>query len=100
MIDYDETYTNSPPVRDIWEGALLALVGVRNGDYLSAQRLRQAFGLQGGPKLRDVLSAGERDGLLIINRGATPATYRATFALERLLAAMHSDSQGDGATEW
>ncbi|MCY1535101.1 hypothetical protein D9M68_704920 [compost metagenome] len=85
MIDYDDTYTNSPPVRSIWERALPALVGVKNGDYLSIERLRPAFGLQGGQKLRDVLAAGERDGLLIIDRGAIPTTYRATFILERLL---------------
>ncbi|WP_454703471.1 hypothetical protein [Achromobacter pestifer] len=91
MIDYDETYTNSPPVRDIWVRALPALASVKNGDYLSAERLQRAFGLAGGPKLREVLAAGERDGLLVIDRGASPATYRATFILERILPAAAAD---------
>lgn len=85
MIDYDDSYTNSPPVRDIWIRALPALDGIKNGEFLSAERLQRAFGLAGGPKLRDVLAAGERDGLLVIDRCASPATYRATFILERLL---------------
>lgn len=50
MIDYDDTYTNSPPVRDIWIRALPALADVKNGDYLSIQRLREAFRLEGGKK--------------------------------------------------
>lgn len=89
MIDDDYTYTNSPPVREIWQRALPALQGVTNGQYLSAERLQRAFGLAGGQKLRDVLAAGERDGLLVIDRGASPATYRATFILERGLRAVH-----------
>lgn len=84
-------YINTPPVRDIWIRALPALAGVKNGDYLSIQRLRDAFGLEAGQKLRDVLAAGERDGLLIIDRGATPTTYRATFILERGLRAVSED---------
>ena len=82
---YDDTYTNSPPVRDIWERALPALAGVKNGEYLRPERLHKALGYSGGQKLRDLLAAGERDGLLIIDRGATPTTYRATFILQRLL---------------
>lgn len=82
---YDDTYTNSPPVQEVWERALPKLSTVRNGEYLGLDRLRQAFGLEGGQKLREVLAAGEREGLLIIDRGATPPTYRATFILERLL---------------
>lgn len=86
MIDCDDgTYTNSPPVRDIWRRALPALAGVKNGDYLRPERLHRALGYSGGQKLRDLLAAAERDGLLIINRGATPTTYRATFILQRLL---------------
>ncbi len=91
MFDYDDTYTNTPPVRDIWIRALPALADVKNGDYLSAQRLHAAFGLGCGKKLRDVLAAGERDGLLEIDRGASPATYRATFILERGLRAVRDD---------
>ncbi len=82
---HDDTYTNSPPVRDIWERAIPALAGVKNGDYLRPERLHKALGYSGGQKLRDLLAAGERDGLLIIDRGATPTTYRATFILQRLL---------------
>ena len=85
MIDDDYTYTNSPPVQDIWERALPRLASVRNGEYVGIDRLHQAFGLEGGQKLRDVLAAGERDGLLTIDRAASPPTYRATFILERLL---------------
>lgn len=84
MTYHDDTYTNSPPVREIWKRALPALADVKNGDYLGIQRLREAFGLEGGQKLRDVLAAGERDGLLEIDRGTVPTTYRATFVLERL----------------
>lgn len=91
MIDDDYTYTNSPPVQDIWERALPRLTGARNGEYLGIDHLRKAFGLDGGQKLRDVLAAGERDGLLIIDRGASPATYRATFILERLLQQFGDD---------
>lgn len=82
---YDDTYTNSPPVRDIWERALPVLAGVKNGEYLRPERIHKALGYSGGQKLRDLLAAGERDGLLIIDRGATPTTYRATFILQRLL---------------
>lgn len=85
MMYYDDTYTNSPPVRDIWERALPALAGVKNGDYLRPERLHKALGYSGGQKLRDLLAAAERDGLLIIDRGASPTTYRATFILQRLL---------------
>lgn len=85
MMYYDDTYTNSPPVRDIWERALPALEGVKNGDYLRPERLHKALGYSGGQKLRDLLAAAERDGLLIIDRGASPTTYRATFILQRLL---------------
>lgn len=84
-------YINTPPVRDIWIRALPALAGVKNGDYLRIERLRAAFGLEPGRKLQDVLAAGERDGLLIIDRGATPTTYRATFILERGLRAVSED---------
>lgn len=91
MIDYDDTYTNSPPVRDIWIRALPELAGVKNGDYLSFDRLQKAFDLESGRRLRDVLAAGERDGLLVIDRGAVPTTYRATFILERGLRAMRDD---------
>lgn len=84
-------YINTPPVRDIWIRALPALTGVKNGDYLRIERLRAAFGLEPGRKLQDVLAAGERDGLLIIDRGATPTTYRATFILERGLRAVRED---------
>lgn len=45
-------------------------------------------------KLRDVLAAGERDGLLVIDRGAVPTTYRATFILERGLRAIRDDWAG------
>ncbi|MGE8688644.1 MAG: hypothetical protein ACN6PJ_15990 [Achromobacter sp.] len=72
MFDYDDTYTNSPPVRDIWVRALPALAGVKNGDYLAIERLHAAFGVDSGQKLRDVLAAGERDELLEIDRGAEP----------------------------
>lgn len=75
-------YTNTPPVHDIWLRALPALKGVKNGDYLTIDRLRAAFGLDLGRKLQDVLAAGERDGLLVIDRGASPTTYRATSILE------------------
>ena len=85
MMYYDDTYTNSPPVRDIWERALPALAGVKNGEYLRPERLHKALGYSGGQKLRDLLAAAERDGLLIIDRGASPTTYRATFILQRLL---------------
>lgn len=68
-------YINTPPVRDIWMRALPALADAKNGDYLSIERLRQAFGFDGGQKLRDILAAGERDGLLMIDRGAVPTTY-------------------------
>ncbi|MCP1404415.1 hypothetical protein J3D52_004574 [Achromobacter insolitus] len=88
MIWDDDTYTNSPPVRDIWIRALPVLGDVRNGDYLTSDRLCRAFGLSPGQKFRDVLAAGERDGLLLIDRGSSPATYRATFILERLLRQM------------
>ncbi|PPA72676.1 hypothetical protein C4E15_29480 [Achromobacter spanius] len=84
-------YINTPPVRDIWVRALPALAGVKNGDYLTIDRLRAAFGLELGRKLQDVLAAGERDGLLEIDRGAVPTTYRATFILERGLRAVSED---------
>ncbi|MGB3433556.1 hypothetical protein [Achromobacter sp.] len=91
---YDDTYTNSPPVRDIWIRALPALADVKNGDYLSIQRLREAFRLEGGKKLRDVLAAGERDGLLEIDCRVTPTTYRATLILERGLRAVRDEWSG------
>lgn len=84
-------YINTPPVRDIWIRALPALAGVKNGDYLTIERLRAAFGLDLGRKLQDVIAAGERDGLLIIDRGAVPTTYRATFILERGARALSED---------
>lgn len=79
---YDDTSTNSPPVQEIWLRALPALNGVKEGDYLTLDLLRAAFGLELGRKLQDVLSAGERDGLLVIDRGAVPTTYRTTSLLE------------------
>ncbi|WMD23285.1 hypothetical protein RAS12_13220 [Achromobacter seleniivolatilans] len=84
-------YINTPPVREIWLRALPALADVKNGDYLTIGRLQEAFGLGEGKKLRDVLAAGERDGLLEIDRGAMPTTYRATFILERGLRAVRED---------
>ncbi|MEN5158977.1 hypothetical protein [Achromobacter spanius] len=84
-------YINTPPVRIIWQRAAPALAGVKNGDYLTIERLRDAFGLDLGRKLQDVLAGGERDGLLVIDRGALPTTYRATFILERGLRAMRDD---------
>lgn len=84
-------YINTPPVRDIWLRALPALADVKNGEYLSIERLRHAFGFDGGQKLRDVFAAGERDGFLVINRGARPTTYRATFIIERLLGNLTDD---------
>ena len=84
-------YINTPPVRDIWLRALPALAGVKNGDYLTIDRLRAAFGLDLGRKLQDVLAAGERDGLLEIDRGAVPTTYRATFILERGVGAARDE---------
>lgn len=90
MID-DYTYTNSPPVQEIWERALPALASVKNGEYLSVECLRRAFGLAGGPKLRDVLAAGERECLLVNDRSASPTTYRATFILEGLLRSVDCD---------
>ncbi|KAA5926280.1 hypothetical protein F1536_12020 [Achromobacter xylosoxidans] len=74
---------NSPPNRSIWLSAFTRLSGVKNGDYLPLQRLQEATGLESGQKLRDVLATAEREGLLLIDRGATPASYRATYALER-----------------
>ncbi|WP_238866889.1 hypothetical protein [Achromobacter xylosoxidans] len=74
---------NSPPNRSIWLSAFTRLGGVKNGDYLPLQRLQEATGLESGQKLRDVLAAAEREGLLLIDRSATPASYRATYALER-----------------
>ncbi|MDF3858070.1 hypothetical protein P3W70_06920 [Achromobacter denitrificans] len=81
-------YINTPPVRELWTRALRALGDVKNGDYLPLGRLQAAFGLELGRKLQDVLAAGERDGLLIIDRGAVPTTYRATFILERSARAL------------
>lgn len=76
-------YINTPPVRELWTRALRSMGDVKNGDYLPLGRLQAAFGLELGRKLQDVLAAGERDGLLVIDRGAVPTTYRATFILER-----------------
>ena len=74
---------NSPPSRSIWLSAFTRLSGVKNGDYLPLQRLQEATGLEGGQKLRDVVATADGEGLLLIDRGATPASYRATYALER-----------------
>lgn len=87
-------YINTLPVRAIWEQALPALAGVKNGDYLPIDRLRAAFAVDAGRKLQDVLAAGERDGLVVVDRGAIPTTYRATFRLERLLPAVDNEWQG------
>ncbi|WP_268580444.1 tripartite tricarboxylate transporter substrate-binding protein, partial [Escherichia coli] len=45
----------------------------KNGDYLPLDRLCEATGLEGGQNLREVLAAAEREGLLLIDRGAAPA---------------------------
>ena len=50
-----------------------------------------ATSLDGGQKLREVLAAAEREGLLLIDRGATPASYRATYALERQVTLFAAD---------
>lgn len=85
-------YINTPPVQEIWLRALPALKGVKNGDYLTLDLLRAAFGLELGRKLQDVLAAGERDGLLIVDRGAVPTTYRATSILEWGVRGISEDS--------
>lgn len=82
---------NSPPPRSIWLSAFPRLVGVKNGDYLPLGRLQEATGLDGGQKLREVLAAAEREGLLLIDRAATPASYRATYALERQVTLFATD---------
>lgn len=84
-------YINTPPVRDLWTRALRSMSDVKNGDYLPLGRLQAAFFLEQGRKLQDVLAAGERDGLLVIDRGAVPTTYRATFILERSARALSED---------
>lgn len=84
-------YINTPPVRELWTRALRVLGDVKNGDYIPLARLQAAFGLEQGRKLQDVLAAGERDGLLEIDRGAVPTTYRATFILERGARALSED---------
>lgn len=81
------SHFNSPPPRVFWLRAAPRLLGIKNGDYLTIDRLMTAFDLSPGLTLRDVLAAGEREGLLIIDRGAIPTTYRATFILERQLTA-------------
>ncbi len=73
-------YINTPPVRELWTRALRSMGDVKNGDYLPL-----------GRKLQDVQAAGERDGLLVIDRGTVPTTYRATFILERGARAVGED---------
>lgn len=90
---------NSPPSRSIWLSAFTRLGGVKNGDYLPLQRLQEATGLESGQKLRDVLATAEREGLLLIDRGATPASYRATYALERQVTLFAPDYGAAATTE-
>lgn len=85
-------YTNTPPVRELWRRALRSMSDVKNGDYLPLARLQAAFFLEQGRKLQEVLAAGERDGLIVIDRGAVPTTYRATFILERGAREVSEDS--------
>lgn len=84
-------YINAPPVRELWTLALRSMGDVKNGDYLPLGRLQAAFFLEQGRKLQDVLAAGERDGLLAIDRGSVPTTYRATFILERAARELSED---------
>lgn len=79
------SYINAPPARAVWLAALSRLAGVRNGDYLTQAQLQRALDGAVGQQLRDLLAAGEREGFLLIDRGARPTSYRATFALERAI---------------
>ncbi|MNR65297.1 hypothetical protein D3C85_1882770 [compost metagenome] len=53
-------------------------------NYINTPLVRDA-------KLQDALAAGERDGLLVIDRSAVPTTYRATFVLERCRRSVRDD---------